>query len=164
MKEAVTLNKKEFDYYIFLDYSESLVGYSIIEKRNLSLILPKIIKFRHYKEERHKKTYLLKIKREIKNTGLESLLLKQKIKHINDNLVLFADIIEFIKLYDNCLIFISLDNNQFNAFTRLLDMVPHRQNIVVRNESELRKKSIEYRLSLIIDTMLNIERRDRMSK
>ena len=24
---------KEFDYYIFVDYSENLIGYSIIEKK-----------------------------------------------------------------------------------------------------------------------------------
>ena len=26
---------KEFDYYIFIDYSENLIGYSIIEKKRL---------------------------------------------------------------------------------------------------------------------------------
>lgn len=150
--------KWAIDYYIYLDYSGELVGYNIIEKEKVDLILPKIVKFRHYKEERHKKIYLYKIKREIKNSNLTSLLLKQKIKHLKDNLILFAEIIEFIKKYDNCLIFISVDNNQFNAFIRLLNLISHKEHITVVKESDLKRNSIEHRLSLIIDTMLNIER------
>ena len=150
--------KKIIDYYIYIDYSENLVGYNIIERKNLSLILPKIIKFRHYKEERHKRIYLIKIRREIKNLNLDSLILKQKIKPIKDNLLVFAEIVEFVKGHDNCGIFASVDNNQFNAFTKLLDMILHKDNIIIVKESELKKGSVEHRLSLIIDTKLNLER------
>jgi len=150
--------KKIIDYYIYIDYSENLVGYNIIERKNLSLILPKIIKFRHYKEERHKRIYLIKIRREIKNLNLDSLILKQKIKPIKDNLLVFAEIVEFVKGHDNCRIFASVDNNQFNAFTKLLDMILHKDNIIIVKESELKKGSVEHRLSLIIDTKLNLER------
>lgn len=155
---SVETHKRIVDYYIFIDYSFDLVGYNIIEKEKVPLILPKITKFRHHKEERHKKIYLHKIKREIKNSNLTSLLLKQKIKHIKDNLIIFAEIIDFVKKNDNCIIFMSVDNNQFNAFNKLLDMIPHKDHIIVRKESELKRKSLEHQLSLIIDTMLNIER------
>ena len=151
------INKK-IDYYIFIDYSNDLIGYNIVEYGKLHLILPQIIKFRHYKEERHKRTYILKIKREIKNSNLTNLLLKQKISPIKDNLLIFAEVIEFIKKYDNCLIFMSVDNNQFNAFIRLLGIIPHKDHVIVRKESELKRNSPEYQLSLIMDTMLNIER------
>lgn len=120
--------------------------------------MSKIVKFRHHKEERHKKIYLHKIKREINNSNLISLILKQKIKHIKDNLIIFAEIAEFVRKNDNCLIFMSVDDNQFNAFTGLLSMVPHKDHITVKKESELKRNSPEYKLSLIIDTMLNIER------
>ena len=70
--------KRKIDYYIYIDYSAELIGYNIIENEKICLILPKIAKFRHYKEERHKKIYLLKIKREIRNSNLTSLLLRQK--------------------------------------------------------------------------------------
>jgi len=30
---------KEFDYYIFIDYSENLIGYSIIENKKLKNLL-----------------------------------------------------------------------------------------------------------------------------
>jgi len=150
--------KRIIDYYIFIDYSSDLIGYNIIEKEKIALILPKIIKFRHHKEERHKKIYLHKIKREVKNSNLTSLLLKQKIKHIKDNLIIFAEIVGFVKKNDNCIIFMSVDNNQFNAFTKLLNMIPHKDHIIVEKESKLKRKSLEHQLSLIIDTMLNIER------
>lgn len=149
---------KDFEYYIYVDYSGNLVGYNIIEKAKIPLILPKIVKFRHYKEERHKRIYLLKIRREIKISNLTSFLLRQKIMHIKDNLLLFAEIIEFVKKNDNCLIFLSVDNNQFNAFTKLLGMIPHKEHITAVMESELKRRSLEHLLSLIIDTMLNLER------
>ena len=150
--------KSIIDYYIFIDYSADLIGYNIIEKKNVHAILQKIVKFRHFKEERRKKIYLIKIKRETKKSNLISFLFKQKIKHIKDNLAMFAEIIEFIRKNDNCLIFMSVDNNQFRAFTRLLEIIPHKDHIIIRKESDLKRNSPEYRLSLIIDTMLNIER------
>ncbi len=158
MKAENKKQKRVFDFYIFIDYSNDLIGYNIIEREKVHIILPKIAKFRHYKEERHKRIYLLKIRREIKNLNLTSLILKQKIKHIKDNLLVFAEIIEFVRIHDNCLIFMSVDNNQFNAFVRLLDIIPHKHNVALVKESDLKKKSAEHQLSLIIDTMLNLER------
>ena len=150
--------KQKIDYYIYIDYSAELIGYNIIENEKICLILPKIAKFRHYKEERHKKIYLLKIKREIRNSNLTSLLLRQKIKRIKDNISIFLEVIEFVKKHDNCLIFLSVDNNQFDAFTKLLEMIPHKEHIKVVKESDLKRRSLEYQLSLIIDTILNLER------
>ena len=158
IKNNISSKKPVIDYYIFIDYSSDLIGYNIIEKEKIPEILPKIAKFRHHKEERHKKIYLHKIKREIKNSNLASLILKQKIKHIKDNLIMFAEIIDFVKNNDNCIIFMSVDNNQFKAFTNLLNMIPHKDHIIVKKESELKKQSLEHQLSFIIDTMLNIER------
>lgn len=146
-----------FDYYIFVDYSESLVGYNIIEKNKIPEIIKLIHKFRHYKDERHKKTYLFKIKKEIEKSNLLSLILKQKIIKIKDNLILFTEIIDFVKNHNGCLIFMSVDNNQFIAFTKLIELVSV-HNIKIIKESDLKKDSIEHKLSLIIDTMLNLER------
>jgi len=98
------------------------------------------------------------INKQQKNSNLISSILKQKIKHIKDNLLVFAEIIEFVRKNDNCLIFMSVDNNQYRAFMRLLEIIPHKDHIIVRKESDLKRNSPEYRLSLIIDTMLNIER------
>lgn len=158
MQQENKKQKRAFDFYIFIDYSQDMVGYNIIHKEKVPIILSKIIKFRHYKEERHKRIYLLKIRKEIKNLNLMPLILKQKIMHLKDNLLLFAEILEFVKKNDNCLIFMSVDNNQFNAFVRLLDLVPHKEHITVVKESDLKRASAEHKLSLIIDTMLNLER------
>ena len=150
--------KSVIDYYIFIDYSSDLIGYNIIEKEKISEILPKIFKLGHYKKERHRRTYLAKIKKSIKKSDLIPLLHKQKIVHMKDNILIFLEVIEFIKNNDNCAIFLSVDNNQFGAFTKLLNMIPHKRHITIVKESELKIDSIEYRLSLIIDNMLTIER------
>ena len=39
---------KEFDYYIFIDYSENLIGYIIIDERRINELLSKISKLKHY--------------------------------------------------------------------------------------------------------------------
>jgi hypothetical protein len=49
---------KQFDYYIFIDYSENLVGYSIIDKNKMKELLPKISRFKHYREAGDRKQYL----------------------------------------------------------------------------------------------------------
>ena len=41
--------KMEFDYYIFIDYSEDFLGYLIIEKDKIKELISKISKFSHYK-------------------------------------------------------------------------------------------------------------------
>jgi len=151
---------KKFDYYIYIDYSERLIGYVIIKKEKAEGILPKISKFHHYKDIKHKKAYLTSIRKVIKSKKILEDLLKVKIKELRKNLSIFIDVIEFIKKNDNCIIFASIDNNQHNAFIRLFNMVPHKDHVIVRKESDLKKGSAEYRLSLIIDTLLNLKRNE----
>jgi len=146
------------DYYIYLDYSESLVGYTIIQKDNIENLLPRISKLHHYKDIKNKKSYIQSIKKVFERNRIEECLLKCKIKTLKDNLSIFVEILDFVKKYDNCKIFASIDNNQFIAFARLLDLIPHKDNVTIVKESDLKKGSAEYRLSLIIDTKLNIER------
>ena len=158
-KEAINnKEKRDVDYYIYIDYSENLVGYAIIRKESISELLPRISKLHHYKDIKHKKSYIKSIKKVFEKDKIDTYLLKCKIKNVKDNLIIFVDVVDFVKKFDYCKIFVSVDNNQFNAFTKLLDMIPHKDHITVVKESELKKGSIEYRLSLIIDTMLNIER------
>ena len=49
------MGAKEFDYYIFIDYSEDFIGYNIIGKEKIKELLPRISKIKHYKEIKHKK-------------------------------------------------------------------------------------------------------------
>ena len=128
---------KEFDYYIFIDFSENLIGYNIIEKQKLKELLPKILRFRHYKEVGNKKLYLKNIRRTIKKENIKSLLLKVEIK--------------------NCIIFISVDNRQYSAFRKMVDIVDGK-NVIVKQESELVKGTPEYQASLVLDNMLNAVR------
>ena len=150
--------KRSIDYYIYLDYSESLVGYAIIHRDQIPNLLPRISKFHHYKDIKNKKAYIQSVKKVFDKNAIEEFLLKCKVKGMKDNLSIFVEVIDFIKKYDNCKIFASIDKNQFIAFMRLLSMIPHKSHITVVKESDLKKDSIEYKLSLIIDTKLNIER------
>ena len=148
---------KDFDYYIFIDYSENLLGYMIIENNKLKELIPKISKFAHYKELKHKKEYLHSIKKEVDNKKIRNYILKIKIKDVRETPEIYVDIVEFIKKYDNCLIFISVDDKQFSNFERLVENIDGKNNKVVK-ESKLKKDSNVYHLSLILDTLLNIER------
>lgn len=150
------MKEKEFDYYIFLDYSDNLIGYIILEKAYISEIISLITKIKHYKNVKHKKLYLKSIRKIIYSKELISKIYKLKIQHMRHNLELFTEILEFLKSHHNSIIFASIDDNQYISFERLLHIIY--KNITLRRESELKKGSIEYKLSLIIDNILNIER------
>jgi hypothetical protein len=159
--ENKNMNKgrREFDYYIYIDYSENLIGYIIVEREKIGELLPKLTKLHHYKDIEHKKEYLSSIKERFKRDKIIEFIFKYKIKEMRLNVEIFIDVIEFIKKNDNCFILLSVDNNQYNSFMKLLKLIPHRENLLVLKENDLKKSSLEYRLSLIIDTMLNLERR-----
>jgi len=154
----------KFDCYICLDYSENLVGYIIITKEKIPEILMKTTRFHHYKDIKNKKGYIHTIKVVIEKNKLKEDLFKCKIMNLRYNLYLFTDLIEFISKNKECKMFVSIDNNQYNAFIRLVSLASQNQNLVIAKESELKKGSIEYRLSLVIDTLLNIERLEIMNK
>jgi len=77
---------------------------------------------------------------------------------MRDNIYLFSEILEFIKNHDNCVIFISVDDFQFKNFKKLVQVVDS-DRIDVIKESQLKKGTPEYQMSLIIDTKLNLIRR-----
>ncbi len=147
---------KEFDYYIFIDFSENLIGYNIIAKDNLNKLLQKITKFVHYRGLRHKRAYIHSIKKVIEKNEIRKYLLKNKIRNVRETPEIYIDIVEFIKKNSNCIIFISVDNKQFSNFEKLVENFGRNTKVV--KESELKKESKEYKLSLILDTLLNIER------
>jgi len=148
---------KEFDYYIFIDYSENILGYMILEEKKIKQIIPKISKFAHYRELKHKKAYLCSIKKRIEKEELKGYFLRLKIRDVRETPEVYADIVEFIKKKGNCLIFISVDDKQYSNFERLVKNIDAANNKIVK-ESELKKGSKEHKLSLVLDTLLNIER------
>jgi len=148
---------KEFDYYIFIDYSENLIGYSIIENNKLKELLPKISKFAHYKELKHKQAYIHSIKKIIEKNKIIDFFLKHKIREMRQNLEIYSEVLEFLKKHDNCIIFISIDNHEYSNFQKLVKVID-RERTVVKRESELIIGTPEYQASLVLDTLLNIER------
>ena len=148
---------KEFDYYIFIDYSENLIGYVIIENDKLKDLFPKISKFAHYKELKYKSQYLHSIKKIIEKNKILDLMLKHKIREMRQNLEIYSDVLNFIKNNSNCIIFVSIDNHEFPNFKKLVNIANGKETKVIE-ESQLKPKSKEYRMSLVLDTLLNIER------
>jgi|SRR3989344_1647907 len=148
---------KEFDYYIFIDYSENLIGYSIIEKEKLKELLPKISKFAHYRQLRHKRAYIQSIKKIIEKEKIKDFFISSKICELRENMGIYSTILEFLRKHENCIIFISIDNTQYTAFRKIVNIADGNQT-VVKKESELIAGTPEYRASLVLDTMLTIER------
>ena len=154
---------KQFDYYLFIDYSEDFLGYLIVEKDKVSNLLPKISKFAHYKELKSKAAYIQSIKKVVEKNKILSSLLKCKIKRTTDTPEIYSDVLEFLKNHDNCLVFISVDNKQYSNFERLVKIIDGANTKIVR-ESALKRDTFEYRISLVLDTLLNIERLKHESK
>jgi len=157
-KNRVDGNKKEFDYYIYIDYSENLIGYNIIEKDKIKELLLKISKLKHYKNLKYKREYLNSMKKLFVRNKIESYLLKHKIRKMRDNLEVYTDIIDLIKKEKDKIIFISVDDKQYKRFKKLIKNLDV-TNVKIEKEGKLKKDSAEYRMSLIIDTKLNLERR-----
>ena len=148
---------KEFDYYIFIDYSENLIGYNIIHKGKIKELLSKTKKFRHYREARNKSLYIKNIRNTFKKERLQQYFIKGKIRNIRDNINIFMDVGEFIKKHSNCIILLSIDDKQYSAFEKFIEIIGW-DNIKVLKESHLKKKTVEYSLSLVLDNWLNMNR------
>ena len=148
---------KKFDYYIFIDFSENLIGYNIISNEKMKELLLRISRFRHYKEAENRKLYLKNVKNTFKRDNIKSYFLKFGIRELYKNTEIYANVLEFIKKHDNCIIFISVDDRQYTAFNKLVGFIDGKR-VVVKKESELVKGTPEYQASLVLDNLLNIER------
>lgn len=151
------MGAKQFDYYIFIDYSEKLIGYVVIENKKLKELLPKISRFRHYRKASNKKLYIKNIKNTIKRDDIKSSFLRIKTKDMHKNMEIYLDVLEFLKKHNNCIIFISVDNSQYSAFRKMVNIIDG-DRIIIKQESELIKGTPEYQISLVLDNLLNIER------
>jgi len=151
------MGEKEFDFYVFIDYSEDYLGYLVIEGDKIKDFIPKISKFAHYRELKHKKAYLDSIKKIVEKNNVCSHFCKLKIRKTEATPEIYSDILEFLKKHDNCLIFVSVDNKQFINFQKLVNIVDGKNTKVIK-ESQLKKHSIEYKISLVLDTLLNLAR------
>lgn len=148
---------KEFDYYIFIDYSVNLIGYSIIENNKLKDLLPKISKFAHFRDLNQKCSYLHAIKKIIDKENVFSFFVKHKIREKRQNMEIYLDVLSFLKNHSNCIIFVSVDDHEYSNFKKMVEIVD-KNKTVVKPESKLIKGTPEYRASLVLDTALNIER------
>ncbi len=148
---------REFDYYILIDYSVNLIGYGIIENRTLKEMLHLISKFAHYNEVRNKSSYIHSIKKTIDKNNIHSLFVKYKIREMRDNIEIYLDVLQFLKGHSQCIIFISVDNHEYPNFKKFVNIVDGGKTLV-KPESALVLGSPEYKASLVLDTLLNIER------
>jgi hypothetical protein len=154
---------KEFDYYIFIDYSENLIGYLIIENKKLKELIPGISKFSHYKELRCKSLYIQSIKAVIEKNKILTFFIKHKIKKMKNNIDIYLEVFDFIKKHTNCIIFVSIDDHEYSNFEKFVKIIDVNKTIV-KPESKLVRNTPEYRVSLVLDTLLNIERIKRQNE
>lgn len=70
---------------------------------------------------------------------------------------IYMDVFEFLKEYSNCIIFVSVDNHEYPNFEKFVQIIEG-SKVVVKKESQLLKGTPEYQVSLVLDTLLNIER------
>lgn len=149
--------KEEFDYYIFMDYSENLIGYIIIEKEKLDEVLAKILRLKHYKGLKHKIQYLNAAKNLFEKEKIFEIILKHKITELRQNIEICSEIFDFCKLKSASKIFISVDDRQHRGFMKIASIIDGKRLKIVK-EGQLKKGSAEYQMSLIIDTLLNLKR------
>ena len=76
---------------------------------------------------------------------------------MRQNIEIYSDVLDFIKKHDNCIIFVSVDNHEYSNFKKLVNITTGEKTKVVK-ESQLKVGSNEYKMSLILDTLLNIAR------
>jgi hypothetical protein len=153
---------KFFHYYIYIDYSENYVGYTIIKNEQVKELLVKVKKLKHYRGVKYKKEYIKAIRNVFAREKIADSLHKYKARQTKHNLEIYTDVADFLSGHDSCIVFISIDNNQYTNFIRLVKIIGANATIV--KESELKEGSVEYRLSLIIDNLLNLERTRKQSK
>jgi hypothetical protein len=151
------MGAKGFEYYIFIDYSENLIGYIILEGSEIDNCLSKISKFKHYKELRHKKQYLRAMKKLFAKNKILEHVEKHKITELRRNIELCSEVFDFCKKKPNSKVFISVDDRQYRGFMKLAKMIDGKGRVIVK-EGKLKKGSKGYKLSLIIDTLLNLKR------
>jgi hypothetical protein len=151
------MGEREFDYYIFVDYSEDLIGYIILKNDQIKDCLSRASKLKHYKGLKQKKLYLQSMKNSFDKNEILRFLEKHRITELRQNIELCSEIFEFCKDKNNSNIFISVDDRQYKGFMKLLNVLDGKRFTIVK-EGKLKKHSLEYRLSLIIDTLLNLKR------
>lgn len=116
-----------------------------------------ISKFAYYRKLKHKKAYINSIRKLVDKNKICSRLCRLKIRKTESTPEIYSDILEFFKKNDNRLMFISVDNKQFINFRKLVNIIDGK-NIKVIKESELKKHTPEYKISLVLDTLLNLAR------
>jgi len=151
------MGAKEFDYYIFIDYSENLIGYIILEKNKVKDCLSKTSKLKHYKELRYKRQYLRAMKKLFEKNEILECLEKCRITELRKNIELCSEVFDFCKNKPNSKVFISIDDRQYKGFMKLAKIIDGKRFVIVR-EGKLKKNSKEYQLNLIMDTLLNLRR------
>lgn len=151
------MGAKEFDYYIFIDYSVDYLGYVIVKREDIKEFLSKISKFKHYRELKNKKAYLNSMKRIVERNEIRKYCCRLKIRKTEATPEIYSDVLEFLKGHENCLVFVCVDDKQFKNFNKLVHLVDGKNTKVIK-ESKLKKHSFEYRINLVLDTLLNLAR------
>lgn len=90
------MGKLNFEYYIFIDYSEDFLGYLIISQKKISEALKNTLKFAHYRHVKNKRAYLKSIRDRTNNQNLRQYFIT-KVRKTSENFEIYNDILAFLK-------------------------------------------------------------------
>ncbi len=126
------MGTKQFNYYIFIDYSENLIGYIILNGNMVTECLSKISKLKHYNNLRKKKLYLKSMKNLFKRNNILSIFDKVQITEIRKNVELCSEVLDFCKNHKDSSIFISVDDRQHKGFMKLAELVDEKNLFIIK--------------------------------
>ena len=134
------MGKSEFDYYVFIDYSENLIGYLFLEKEKIENCLEVASRFNHYRETRNRKLYLKNAKKTFDKKEILACFIKKKIRNVLETPEIFADIARFLKENKKSKIFVSIDDRRYRNFQKFVEILEEK-NLKIVNEGKLKKNS-----------------------
>ena len=98
------------------------------------------------------------MKKLFKKNKILEFLDKEGITELRQNIEICSEIFDFCKKNPEARIFISVDDRQYNGFMKMEKILDKGRFTIVK-EGKLKKGSEVHKMSLIIDTLLNIKRR-----
>jgi hypothetical protein len=150
---------RDFNYHVFVDYSLDHIGYIIVESKNLKGIMKLTRKLHHYSEIKHKDKYIKDILKNVKWKNIDSLIMRKNFVKLETDLKVIDEILGFIKENQGEIIFISISDHYYYSFMKLVELLEGNHNFLIVKKSDIKKDSFEYRLSLLLETELNLKRR-----
>lgn len=149
---------RRFNYHIFIDVSSEMAGYMIVESKKFEEILLLTAKLHPYSKIKRKEKYLESVSKNVRWRKVKTLIEDLVIEKREMQVGLFKDIATLLQENKDNLYFISVSDRIYFDVSKLLELVEKKNYLIVKS-SDLKKDSEEFKVSLILETLLNLKRR-----